>query len=211
MSPRLFGLTGGIASGKSTVAGFLRDRGVAVLDADRIAREVVAPGTHGLHQIVEAFGPEVLASDGCLDRKALAAWVFADDQARRRLEAITHPLIRQRSVERTLELAGDGHVLIAYEAALLVETGQTEAFRPLVVVVVDEREQLERVMARDGATREQAVARLRAQMPQREKAAVADHVIDTTCSLDEVRSRTDAVLKAICWSCGVEAARYGLG
>ena len=211
MIPRLFGLTGGIASGRSTVAGFLRDRGVADIDADQIARDVVAPGTEGLREIVEAFGAGVLASDGSLDRKALAGRVFGDEEARRRLERITHPLIRMASVQRAKELGAQGHALVAYEAALLVETGQAEAFRPLVVVVVDDRVQIERVMARDKATREQAEARLRAQMAQSAKAAVADHVIDTTCTLAEVSRKTDDVLRQVCAACGVDASRYGLG
>jgi dephospho-CoA kinase len=210
MAPRLFGLTGGIAAGKSTVASFLRNRGVAVLDADQIAREVVAPGSEGLRRVVESFGRNVLARDGSLDRKALAALVFSDARARRDLEAITHPLIRQRTADLALDLGRQGHAIIAYEAALLVETGQADAFRPLVAVVVDDQEQVARLMKRDGITREQAQVRLAAQMSQHEKAAAADHVIDTTCSRDELRRRTDEVLALVCKACGVDCARFGL-
>jgi len=210
MLPRLFGLTGGIAAGKSTVASFLRNRGVAVLDADQIAREVVAPGSEGLRRVVESFGRNVLACDGSLDRKALAAIVFNDPSARRHLEVIMHPLIRQRTADLALDLGQQGHAIVAYEAALLVETGQADAFRPLVAVVVDDQEQVARLMKRDGITREQAQARLAAQMPQHEKAAAADYVIDTTCSRDELQRKTDEVLALVCKACGVDRARFGV-
>lgn len=211
MLARLFGLTGGIASGKSTVAAFLRDFGVVVLDADQVARDVVAPGSAGLRDIVAAFGDSVLAPDGSLDRKGLGAVVFGDEAARRRLEQITHPLIRMETMERVMRLGEEGHPLIAYEAALLVETGQADSFRPLVAVVADEAVRVARLVARDALSRQQAEARLRAQMPQQEKARVADHVIDTTCSLEEVRTKTAAVLQQICVACNVDPSRYLVG
>src|SRR5580658_10202629 len=128
---RVFGLTGGIASGKSTVAARFAARGVPVLDADAFAREVVAIGTEGLAEVVAAFGAGVLFPDGSLDRKALAAIVFADETSRRRLQAITHPRIAALTATRTAELAGR-EPLACYEAALLVENGLADAFRPLV-------------------------------------------------------------------------------
>jgi dephospho-CoA kinase len=204
----LFGLTGGIASGKSTVASRLRERGVPVIDADRLAREVVAPGTEGLKAIVEAFGPGVLGPDGALDRKALAALVFVDDAGRQRLNAITHPRISLLTMQRSAELSARGEPLACYEAALLVENGAANAFRPLVVVACPEEAQIARAQARDGATRDEAVARIRAQKPLAEKVAVADFVIDTNAAIEETLRRTDEVLEAICRGQGVDVGRY---
>ena len=203
----LFGLTGGIASGKSTVAARLRARGVPVIDADELAREVVAPGTPGLAAVVEAFGTSVLAPDGSLDRKALATVAFADPAARKRLEAITHPRITQLSMERAAELERAGEPLGCYEAALLVENKVADAFRPLVVVACPEEMQIERLVAR-GSTRDDAVARIRAQKPLAEKTAAADHVIDTTGTLEDNARRTDEVLRAICQELDVDPKRY---
>jgi dephospho-CoA kinase len=190
-----FGLTGGIACGKSTVAGFLKERGVGVVDADQVAREVVAPGTDGLRAIIEAFGQDVLAPDGTLDRKALAARVFGDETARQLLNRLTHPRIRAASLQKAREMPGCQ--LIAYEAALLVEAGHADAFRPLVVVIAEEALQLARLRARDGLSERDARTRIAAQMPLGEKVAAADHVIDTSCSLQEVQERTDEVLEKI--------------
>src|SRR5271155_4114768 len=132
MPMHLFGLTGGIASGKSAVAARLRAFGVPVIDADDVAREVVASGTEGLRAIVAEFGDGVLDAVGALDRKALGRVVFADDVKRKRLNAITHPLIGKRTRERAAELDRAGEPLACYEAALLVENGAQDAFRPLV-------------------------------------------------------------------------------
>jgi dephospho-CoA kinase len=206
----LFGLTGGIASGKSTVAARLRTRGVPVIDADELAREVVAPGTDGLRAIVEAFGDTVLEASGALDRKALARVAFADDAARKVLNAITHPRIAQLTAKRAGELAGAGEPLGCYEAALLVENGVADMFRPLVVVSCPEAIQIERIRARDDASREDAMARVRAQKPLAEKVAAADFVIDTTGTILENRERTDRVLRAICDQFGVPPGRYSL-
>jgi dephospho-CoA kinase len=204
----LFGLTGGIASGKSTVAARLRARGVPVIDADEVAREVVAAGTPGLQAVVEAFGASVLDRDGALDRKALGQVVFADGGARRRLNAILHPLIGQRTAERAAALESQGEPLACYEAALLVENGLAAMFRPLVVVACDEGVQLARLRARDGLSEEEARARIAAQKPLAEKVAVADHVIDTSGTLAEVSARTDEVLRAVCLGAGVDPSRY---
>jgi dephospho-CoA kinase len=206
----LFGLTGGIASGKSTVAARFRARGVPVIDADALAREVVAPGTDGLRAVVEAFGPGVLAPDGTLDRKAVARIVFADVAARRRLEGITHPRITRLGMERAAEHAARGEPLVCYEAALIVENGVADAFRPLVVVACSEDVQIARVQARDGASREDALARVRAQKPLAEKVAVADFVVDTGGTLEEGTRRADEALSAVCARVGVDFGRYAL-
>jgi dephospho-CoA kinase len=193
----LFGLTGGLASGKSTVAARLRALGVPVIDADQIAREVVAPGTPGLASVVEAFGPAVLLADGSLDRPALAALVFSDPEKRRRLNAIVHPLIGAASAARVADLAARGERIACYEAALLVENGLADAFRPLVVVAVPEEVQVARAMARDQAGEEQARARIAAQLPLSAKVAAADYVIDNGGSREETERRCDEVLAEI--------------
>jgi dephospho-CoA kinase len=207
----LFGLTGGIASGKSTAAARLRAHGVPVIDADELAREVVAPGTDGLRAVVDAFGTGVLGPSGALDRKALARIAFSDAAARKTLEGITHPRITRLAIERAQELARAGEPLACYEAALIVENGMADAFRPLVVVACPEDVQVARVRARDGASAEDALARIRAQKPLSEKVAVADHVIDTNGSMEESEKRTEQVLRAICAKLGVDPGRYGLG
>ncbi|HVY48749.1 MAG TPA: dephospho-CoA kinase [Minicystis sp.] len=200
----LFGLTGGIASGKSTVAARLRELGVPVIDADQLAREVVAPGSEGLAAVVAAFGEGVLAEDGALDRKALAAVAFADPARRRQLNAILHPRIAALTMQRSAALAARGEPVACYEAALLVENGLADAFRPLVVVAVPEDVQVARAMARDGSTEADARARIAAQLPLADKVNVADHVIDNAGSIEATRRRTDDVLRAIRAAAGLE-------
>lgn len=197
MATALFGLTGGLASGKSTVAARFRASGLPVLDADQIAREVVFPGTEGLAQIVAAFGPSVLGPDGALDRACVAGIVFADPEKRRTLNAIVHPRIGARTAELLDELNARGEPLACYEAALLVENKLADAFRPLVVVAVPEDVQIARAMARDGMTEEQARGRLAAQLPLAEKIAVADYVIDNTGDRPSTERQADEVLRKI--------------
>jgi dephospho-CoA kinase len=209
-SVHLFGLTGGIASGKSTAAARLRSRGLPVIDADELAREVVAPGTDGLREIVGAFGREVLDPGGALDRKALARIAFATDAAREKLNAITHPRIARLTLERSVAIARAGEPLACYEAALIVENGAADAFRPLVVVACPEDVQIARVRSRDAASAEDALARIRAQKPLGEKVAVADFVIDTSGSLEQSARRTDEVLATICRRLGIDPSRYSL-
>jgi dephospho-CoA kinase len=204
----LFGLTGGIASGKSAVAARLRERGVPVIDADQLAREVVAPGSEGLAAVVERFGRDVLTEDGALDRKKVAAIVFADEEQRRALNAIVHPRISALTMEAASRLRDQGEPLACYEAALIVENGVADAFRPLVVVSAPEDVQVARACKRDGASPDEARARIRAQMPLEEKVKIADFVIDNTGSLDDLRRRTDEVLAEICARLGVDPARY---
>ena len=204
---QVFGLTGGIASGKSEVARLLRARGVPVVDADAIAREVVAPGTSGLAALVDAFGASILLPDGSLDRKALGARVFTDDVARRTLNAITHPRISTRTTERIAELQASHDPLGAYDAALLVENGVHALFRPLVVVAASEPLQIARCMARDGLTEDEARARVRSQMPLAKKIAVADFVIENDGTLAELEAEVDATLQAIRERLGGDGSR----
>jgi dephospho-CoA kinase len=191
---RVFGLTGGIGSGKSTVATLLRERGVPAVDADELAREAVAPGSAGLSEVVAAFGPEVLGADGSLDRKRVAGLVFADSAARKRLNGIVHPIVRRLSQEHFAELDRQGVTLAAYDVPLLFEVGLEQALRPVVVVAVDEATQLARVMARGGMSWDEARARIAAQLPMAEKRAKADYVLENGGSREELARQVDALL-----------------
>lgn len=193
----LFGLTGGLASGKSTVAALLRARGIPVIDADQIARDVVLPGTLGHAAVVEAFGPAVVGEDGSLNRKKLADIVFNDPAQRKRLNSILHPRIAMMTAQRAAELQAKGETVACYEAALLVENGLADAFRPLVVVAIPEELQVRRAMERDHSSEEQARARLAAQLPLAEKMAAADYVIDNSGSPEALERRVDEILASI--------------
>ena len=188
---RVFGLTGGIASGKSAVLGVFRAQGVGTVDADELAREVVLPGTDGLGALVEAFGSGVLDHAGSLDRKRLAELVFGDVAARRRINAIVHPRVAAASQARFAALAAQGFTLGCYDAALLVETGLADAFRPLVVVAAARATQKARLVARDRLSPEEADARLDAQAPLERKLAAADVVVwnDADLATLQVRAR----------------------
>ena len=207
----VFGLTGGFASGKSTVVARLRARGVPVVEADELAREIVEPGSEGLSAVIDAFGPEMLGPGGRLDRKRLGELVFSDPAARARLEAILHPRIRARMHEKTRAFGESGEPLVCYEAPLLVEVGLAGELRPLVVVAADEATQIRRATARDGSTPEAARARLRAQLPLADKVALADHVIDNSGPLEQTLEATDRVLEAVCREVGVPLERYSTG
>ena len=193
----LFGLTGGIASGKSAVAARLRERGVPVIDADQLARDALRKGSAGLAAVVTAFGEGVLAADGTLDRKKLAGQVFSDAPKRKELNGIVHPIVTQLTFQRAAELRDQGHDLACYEAALIVENGVQEAFRPLIVVSTPEGLQVTRACARDQASEGDVRARIGAQMPLAEKVKVADFVIENGGSLADLHRRTDEVLAAI--------------
>jgi dephospho-CoA kinase len=190
---KLVGLTGGIATGKSTVARLIAERGIPVVDADQLAREAVAPGEPALAEIARRW-PQVIAGDGRLDRRRLGAIVFADAVARGRLEAILHPRIAALADERAAALAAQGHPLAFYEASLLVETGRHRDFDGLVVVNASPETQIARVMARDRLARDEARARLAAQLPLREKLAVATSVIDNDGDLAATTAQVDRLL-----------------
>lgn len=186
------GLTGGIASGKSLVATELAARGAVIIDADVLAREVVDPGTPGLAAIVERFGTDVLTADGRLDRPALGRIVFADPVARRDLEAIVHPAVRRRAAE--LEAAADPDAVIVHVIPLLVETGQQGDFDPCVVVDVEPAIQRARLRQRDGLEDEEIDARLAAQATREQRLAAADHVLDNSGTVMELRRQIDRLL-----------------
>ena len=182
------GLTGGIASGKSTVADELARRGAVIIDADELAREVVEPGTPGLAAIVRRFG-EGVQRDGRLDRAALAAIVFADPQARRDLEQIIHPEVRRRAAER--EAALPDTAVIVHVIPLLVETGQQSDFDLCVVVDVDPQTQLARLMARGPMSREEAESRIAAQATREQRLAAADIVIHNVGAITDLTNQMD--------------------
>jgi dephospho-CoA kinase len=175
---RVIGLTGGIASGKSSVAALLERQGIPVIDADQLARDVVLPGSAALRQIAADFGTQVLDAAGALDRTALAGVVFADPGARKKLEAIVHPAIKELAEKELAALRESGETVAVYMAPLLIEAGATDRVDEIWVVYVDRETQLQRLMARDGISREQAAQRLAAQMPMAEKASFGRVVID---------------------------------
>ncbi|HXF83097.1 MAG TPA: dephospho-CoA kinase [bacterium] len=197
---KVIGLTGGIAAGVSLVAGMFRALGAVVIDADRIAREIVAPGTEAYRRIVEAFGGDLVQPDGTLDRRRLAQRVFADPAARRRLNAITHPEIRRRihaELERLRAERPDAVVLV--DIPLLLDTVGPDAFEldGVIVVLAHREQQISRLMARDGLSREDAERRLAAQRPVAEKAAEADWVIDNTGTIERTRSQVEALWQTL--------------
>ncbi|WNV77423.1 dephospho-CoA kinase [Geodermatophilus sp. DSM 44513] len=182
------GLTGGIGSGKSTVAGLLAARGARVVDADRIAREVVEPGTSGLAAVVSAFGPDVLTPEGALDRPALAAVVFADPAARRRLDGIVHPLVRTRAAE--LVAAAPPDAVVVQDVPLLVETGQAASYDLVLVVEADQDTRVRRLVAR-GLSEEDARARIAAQATDEQRRAVADVVLDNSGTVEDLEAQVE--------------------
>lgn len=193
----IWALSGGIASGKSTVAAMLEARGARVIDADEIAREVVEPGTEGLAEIVAAFGADILLPDGTLNRDALGQRVFADAEQRGKLNAILHPKIFMRSLERMQEALQADARPVFYDAALLVENGAYEHFDGLVIIAADVETQIERLHKRNQLSRSESLERIESQLPIEKKVEVADYVIWNTGSLDELEARVDEVLTAI--------------
>lgn len=186
---RRIALTGGIASGKSAVADRLAERGAIIIDSDVLARQVVAPGTPGLDAIAERFGTGVLRPDGSLDRPALGRIVFADPSARRDLEAITHPLIRERA-DALRAGAPEGAVVIDV-IPLLVEAGLADQFDEIIVVDAPDDVRLARLTRRDSFSREEARARLAAQAARAERLAVADHIVENTGTMAELAASVD--------------------
>lgn len=186
---RIIGLTGGIASGKTSVATLLEHLGASVVDADLLAREVVQPGEPALEAIARAFGTGVLQSDGSLDRAALAEIVFSDPAARRVLEGITHPAIRARAEQKLARLAAQGVQTAFYVAPLLIEAGNAARVDEIWVVYLDRESQLARLMARDTLGREAALQRIASQMPMEEKRLLGRVVIDNRGTRDELEAQ----------------------
>jgi dephospho-CoA kinase len=189
-------LTGGIATGKSTVMRLLRARRIPTIDADVLAREAVAPGTPGLRALIERFGETVLDGHGAVDRRALAALVFSDSQARRDLERIVHPAVYD-AITRWLNDLSTQTPLAVADIPLLFETGREGDFDRVVVVACSPEEQVRRVMARDGVTEAEARARMAAQWPIEDKVARADHIISTTGSLEDTERAVDHLVQTL--------------
>jgi dephospho-CoA kinase len=185
----ILGVTGGIAAGKSMVTEVFRSLGAVVVSADELAREVVEPGSAALQQLIGRFGTGILREDGSLDRKALAALIFSDTEARLALNRIIHPAIAVLSEERLQALARQGEPLIIYEAPLLFEAGAEGRVDAVLVVTVEDKLQRQRLMDRDGISETEAKARIAAQMSQAEKAARADFVIDNSGTREETEAR----------------------
>ena len=191
---RVWGLTGNIGAGKSTVARLLAARGVPVIDADQIAREVVQPGRPALGEIAARW-PQVIAPDGSLDRKALAARVFADAHERDELNHIVHPRIAEEVSARMGALAGAGHPVAVYEAALIVENGLDRGLDGLIVVTAPPESQIARLRLRDGMTEEEARARIAAQLPAAEKVRKATFVIENAGSERDLEAQVDRLFR----------------
>ncbi len=189
------GLTGGVASGKSTVSAILSELGAVVIDADAIAREVVARGTPGLAAVVAEFGAGVLTPEGELDRAAMGALVFSDPAARKRLEGIIHPLVHRRSAE--LEADAPSGAVVVHDIPLLTEVGRAGSFDAVVVVDAPEQLQVSRMTEDRGWTREDAESRIAAQASREERLAIATHVIDNTGSLAALRAQVERVYAAL--------------
>lgn len=189
----IIGLTGGIASGKSSVAAMFAELGAVVVSADQLARQAVAPGSPTLQALTAAFGPAILGAAGELDRGVLARLVFANPVVRERLNAITHPAIAGLAEARLRELHAQGVPLVVYEAPLLFEAGADRRVDRVLVVTVDPDIQRVRLMMRDHLDAAEVQARIAAQWPQTEKVARADYVIDNSGSLDETRRQVVAL------------------
>lgn len=194
---KLIGLTGGIASGKSTVARILKRLGAAIVDADALAREVVEPGNDAWKDIVEAFGAEVLQPDQTLDRQKLRATIFNNSAARKKLEAIIHPRVRALAEERIHQHAAAGYEIVVYEVPLLFEGNLHEWLRPVVLVACDLEIQKRRLQERDVLSVEASQRHIDAQLSLAEKRRLADYVIENDGSLEDLEREVESVLNKI--------------
>ena len=197
-------MTGNIGSGKSTVAAMLREAGIPVIDADRISREVTAPGGRAYDAVVQSFGGGIVRDDGSIDRVRLGEIVFSDPASRERLERITHPAIFEAMKEAIDGIEREGHPAAVVEAALIHESGRKGLFEAVISVTCDRETALSRLAARDGMSRSRAEARLRAQMDAERKAGASDYVIDNSGTLDATRRRVVALAGVLL---GKEATR----
>ncbi|HEY0469871.1 MAG TPA: dephospho-CoA kinase [Polyangiaceae bacterium] len=208
MALRVFGLTGGIGSGKSAVAQRLRARGLPVVNADDLARVAIARDSVGLSRLTDYFGPSVLTAEGELDRALLGQIVFSDPEARRMLDSLIHPLVRQLAAQSFQEIGERGEPLACYEVPLLYEGRLDLTYHPVLVVSAPLALRQQRIAQRDGLDPTQIAARIAAQMPLEEKVRRADYVIDNTGTVEELAEATDAVLTALCDALAVPVARY---
>jgi len=204
------GLTGGIATGKSTVSSLLRARGYPIVDADLLAREVVLPGTSAYTAIVKAFGEDVLQPDGYLDRKKLGSVIFNDEEKRKQLNGIVHPAVRKAMIWGVVKAWFMGEKVCIVDVPLLIETGMWKWVGKVIVVYTSAEIQLQRLMKRDGSTREDAASRLNSQLPITAKLPYADHVVENSGTLLELETETQLLVNkltresggftwALCW------------
>jgi dephospho-CoA kinase len=190
-------LTGNIGSGKSTVAEMLREAGIPVLDADRISREVTAPGGRAYDAVVQAFGKEIVKDDGSIDRNRLGEIVFSDPASRERLERITHPAILEAMKDAIAGIERDGYRAAAVEATLIHESGRKGLFEAVISVTCDRETAISRLAVRGGMSRDEAEARLRAQMDSDRKASASDYVIDNSGDIESTQRQVVALTGAL--------------
>lgn len=194
---KLVGLTGGIASGKSTVAKILQSLGAAIVNADDLAREVVEPGHEAWKEIVASFGADILQSDQTLDRQKLRTLIFNQPEARKRLESIIHPRVRALAEERIRQYAAAGHPVVIYEVPLLFEGNLQEWLRPVILVACDVETQTARLQKRDHLTAADAEKHIAAQMSLKDKRRLADYVIENSGSLEDLERQTRQILEEL--------------
>ncbi len=190
---KVVGLTGGIGSGKSTVAELFLKLGAGLIDADELAREVVEPGQRAWKEIREAFGEDVFHPDQTLNREALGEIIFSDPAARERLNAITHPRIGEEIIKRLEGFRVKAVPVVLIDAALLIESPATKWIRPVIVVTAPEQERIKRLKKRSGLAEEDAISRIRSQMPDKDRVANADYVLDNSGTLEELEKKVKAL------------------
>lgn len=194
---RVLGLTGGIGTGKSAVARCFREEGIPVVDADGISRDILEPGRDAYRRVVRRFGTKILRTDGSIDRSRLGELVFADPAARSDLETITHPAILEGIVRALRTLEREGHRIAIVEAALIHEKARGDLFEAVIGVRCDPSRQVERIMERDGISREQAQSRIRAQMDPEQKARASDYRIDNSGDFESTRRQVVALIRTL--------------
>jgi len=195
--PKAYGITGGLASGKSTVSQFFKELGVPVISADEISREICEPGKPAFQKIKEVFGNDVFAADGTLNRKKLGEIIFSQPRERKRLEAITHPLMKTRIRQKIRDYFDKGAGLVMVEAALLYESGFAKEFHGVIAVSCTREQQIERACGRDGISKREAQQRIDAQLPLEKKVKEATFVIDNSKDLAQTRQQTVAIFEKI--------------
>jgi len=195
---KVIGLTGSIATGKSTVSEIFKKYGIPVIDADKIARDVVKKGSYGLKKIVEEFGKDYLNADGSLNRRKLGDLIFSDKNAKKKLEEIIHPLVRKREAEMIKEIREkDKDIPIIVDVPLLIETGSYKYYDKIIVVYVPEDIQIERLIKRDNLSYEEALKRVKSQLSIEEKVKYADYVIDNSRSIEETEKQVIKILEKL--------------
>ena len=193
----VYGLTGGIGAGKSTVANMFQESGIPVVLADDVGREVASKGSDGLAEIVRSFGPDVLDGNGELDRRKLGTLIFNDPDRRRELEAILHPRVRDQSRELFSQLEQAGNKIVVYESALLYETQRHTEMRGVILVTASEEQRIARVRSRDGSEEAAVRQRIKAQMDDEEKRGLADYIIENNGDLQALRREVDSLIEQL--------------